>query len=79
MLCPKDEETIVVNRAEVRGDRIVYDVRPASTQQIRRIEAEKANAVPMESSSEEFLRDLIDHLAGPMKARLASFLPLPTK
>lgn len=68
----KDVEVFVVNGSALYNDKRIYDLRWASTQQIKAIDKEKAIDLGDESSN--FLRSLIEHVTGPARARLEQFI-----
>ena len=65
--------TFVVNKTTTYNDKKIYDLRAASKQQIHQIDIKQA--VPLEETSADFLRALVDHIVGPVRDILKSFIP----
>jgi hypothetical protein len=65
--------TFVVNRSTTYDDKKIYDLRFASKQQIHQIDVTKA--VPLEETSMDFLKALTNHVIGPIREILKSFIP----
>ena len=65
--------TFVVNRSTNYNDKKIYDLRFASKQQIHQIDVTKA--VPLEETSMDFLKALTNHVVGPIREILKSFIP----
>lgn len=65
--------TFVVNRSTTYDDKKIYDLRFASKQQIHQIDVKQA--VPLEETSADFLRALLNHVVGPIREILKSFIP----
>lgn len=65
--------TFVVNRSTAYNDKKIYDLRFASKQQIHQIDVKQA--VPLEETSADFLCALLNHVVGPVRDILKSFIP----
>ena len=65
-------EVFVVNGSALYNDKRIYDLRWASTQQIKMID--KTTALDLGDESRSFLASLIEHVTGPARTRLEQFI-----